>query len=349
MKTKAVLALVLVGALWSVAPAQFAEPGKEFDKTGQAGMTFLKIGPLARAAGMGDAYTSLSVGASSAFYNPAGLGFLDGKFEVLLGRVNWMADIAVSSASVGVPLRIGKAGRVAVVGFSVVSMDYGDIYGTVIDRSAAAQFRDVGKLEPTESALGLTLAKQFTDKFSLGVTVKYVTQSLPWYATGGRDVSPDPVPQDAKAGVLAFDGGTLYRTGFGSSVISMSIRNFARSQVYERDRLLLPMTFSIGLAADVLDLAPGLQRAGHRLMVSGDGLHPPDHPEKFAIGGEYSFRELVFLRGGYSFNCDVRTVSLGAGLRYSYAGFRGAFDYAYSNFGTSLGSVNYFTFTFGMD
>jgi len=345
--------LALVGALCSTAPAQTGVlgvpvPGHEFDKTGQTGMTFLKIGPLAAPAAMGDAYTGLSVGAAGTFYNPGGVGFFDGRFDAVASHVRWIADIGISSAAIAVPIRVGSAGRLGVVALSLVSMDYGDIYGTV-NLAGAAVYRDVGKLEPTESAVGLTLARQFTDKFSVGITAKYVSQSLPWYLTHNVNLNPNTdTTMHASASLVVLDGGTLYKTGFGSSVISMSIRNYARSQTYVIDRFLLPMTFNIGLAADAFDLAPALKRAGHKLMIAVDGSHPPDHPEKYAVGGQYSFREILFLRGGYSFRNDARKASFGAGLKLTIAGVRGAFDYAYSDFGAALGSVNYFTLSFGM-
>lgn len=346
--TTATRVLALVAALASTTPAQFGLPGREFDRTGQAGMTFLKIGPIAGPAGMADAYTGLSVGAMGAFYNPGGVGFVDNRFDAVVSQVSWLADIGITSGAIAVPVRLGAAGRIAVVALSFVSMDYGDIYGTV-RKAGDAVYLDAGMLQPSESALGLTLARQFTDKFSVGVTVKYVSQALPWFYTGTNTTSPTATPREFSANVFVFDGGTMYRTGFGSSVISMSIRNYAPAQKYVRDRFLLPMTFRIGVATDLLDLMPELQRSGHRLMVSGDGIHPPDHPEKFAVGGEYSFQNIAFLRGGYSINYDAQSLSLGAGLRYSYASMRGGFDYAYSDFGASLGAVHYFTFSFAMD
>jgi len=347
MRTKAISALALAGALLSAIPALAGE----FDKTGQAGMTFLKIGPVARAAGMADAYTSLSSGAASTFYNPAGLGFLRGKFDAVVGQVQWIADIKIISGAIGVPVRLGAGDPLLVAAVSFVTMDYGDIYGTVINNDARLGYDELGKLEPSELALGLTLSKQFTDKFSLGVTAKYVSQTLPWYNTGGAvylGLSPTPNKEDASVSTIAFDAGTFYRTGFGSSVISMSIRNFARTQTYVRDGFRLPMTFHIGVSTGVFDLLPDLQRSGFKLLVAVDGLHPPDHPEKLAVGGELSFRNIVSVRSGYSFNHDARKLSLGGGIKYTIAGIMGGFDYAYSDFGSALGAVNYFTLSFGL-
>jgi len=353
MRTTAICALALAGALLTTS----ATAAGLFDKTGQAGMTFLKIGPVARAAGMGDAQTAVSMGAISTFYNPAGLGYLRGRLDATVNRVNWIADIGITSAAVGVPIRIGAGSPLAVVAASYVSMDYGTVHGTVIDKDAPDSYREVGTLDPSESVLGLTLARQFTDKFSLGATAKYVTQTLPWYSTGyirsdgtAAEVlnSPSPTRQWSSVSALVLDAGTMYRTGFGSSVISMSIRNFARRQQYELDGFRLPVTLNIGVSMDAFDLVPALQRQGHRLTIAADGLHPPDHPEKLALGGEYAFRDMFSLRGGYDFNCDARRYSLGAGVKYSVRGVGAAFDYAYSDFGGTLGAVNYFGLSFSI-
>jgi hypothetical protein len=325
----------------------------EFDKTGQSGMTFLKIGPVARAAGMGDAYTGLSTGVGSCFYNPAGLGFLPGKLEIMAGQVNWMADIKIASAAIGMPIRIGGT-TVAVAGISYVGMDYGTIYGTVINKTSAnGAYSDIGNLEPSEFLLGLTLAKQFTDKFSLGLTGKYVNQGLPWYRSGGNTtLGLTPTLSDSldefAVRDFVFDAGTLYKTGFGSTTISMSIRNFSRKEQHVYDGFAAPMTFHIGVAGNLLDPLPMLGNAGHKLLVALDGIHPPDHPEKVALGGEYSFNDMVFLRGGYAFNNDARTWNTGAGFRFGYAGFNGMVDYAYSDAGSTLGAINYVTLSFGM-
>ena len=345
MRSKAILAALLIAALGMAVPAGAGD----FDKTGQAGMTFLKIGPNARAAGMGDAFTAASTGAAATFYNPAGLGFLRGKFEATGGMIQWIADINVTAAALGVPLSISGGDPDVVVGVSFVTMDYGTIYGTVIDNDQQYGYREINELEPSEMAIGLTFARQFTDKFSLGVTAKYVSQGLPWYDTGGGLWTPTAADEESSVYAIAWDAGTVYRTGIGSSVISMSIRNFARSVEHIRDSYRLPMTFNIGVSMDVLDLAPDLQNSGHRLLVAVDGIHPSDHPEKLSIGGEYSFSDMIFVRGGYGFNQDARTFSAGAGIRYSIAGVGAAFDYAMSDFGEALGMVNYFTLSFFME
>lgn len=332
----------------------------EFDKLGQSGMTFLKIGPVARAAAMGDAYTGVSTGATGCFYNPAGLGFLTDRVDAIAGQVSWIADIKIASAAAGVPIELG-GNRFAVVGISYVGMDYGTIHGTVINKgSTNGAYSDIGNLEPSEFLLGLTLAKQFTDKFSLGLTGKYVNQGLPWYRFGNATYAVPPpdnlgaVPtvgdslSEFTARNFVFDAGTLYRTGFGSTVVSMSIRNFSRKTTHVIDAFTTPMTFHIGVAGNAFDPIPALGQMGHKLLIAVDGIHPPDHPEKIALGGEYSFRDMVFVRGGYTFNNDARTWNTGFGVKYGYAGLAGAFDYGYADMGGSLGSVNYFTISFAM-
>jgi hypothetical protein len=366
MGSKAKAATVLALALALLSPVSvsalsgdkaYHRYDEEFDKTGQAGLTFLKIGTLARGAAMGDAHTSLSLGAASVFYNPGGLGYLRGKVDAVISQVDWFADIGIISGAIAAPITIGGGDRIAVAALSFVTMDYGDIYGTVIDLDApSSSYRDVGMIDASEAVLGLTVAKQFTDKFSLGVTAKYVSQSLPWYDTGGRIslggaagfTFADSVFQKASVSTVVWDAGTMYQTGFAGSVISMSIRNFARTQTYVRDGFRPPVTFNIGLSVEAFDMAPALLDAGHRLTVAVDGIHPPDHPEKISVGAEYSLQELVFLRGGYKFNADERKLSLGAGVRYTIQGIGAAVDYAYSDFGDVLGTVSFITLSFNV-
>ncbi len=355
MRRIALYTLALAGIMLATSPAHAGL----FDKTGQAGMTFLKIGPVARAAAMADAHTGLSMGATSAFYNPAGLGYLGGTFDALATNVNWFADIKMQAASVAMPVRIG-GDRAFVAALSYVAMDYGTIHGTAVNRDDLNGFSNIGNIDPTETVFGLSVAKQFTDKFSIGITAKYMNQTLPWYDTGGDDHLGDTYDADgyltstivtnteSSIKTFVYDAGTMYRTGFGSSVISMSIRNFARTQTYELEGFRPPVTFSIGLTMDAFDLAPALQDAGHSLLVAIDGLHPPDHPEKVAYGVEYGYGDIVFLRAGYGGNYDTRALSLGGGVNFTWSGVRAGIDYAQSDFGESLGTVNYVTLKFGM-
>ena len=59
----------------------------------EAGAIFLLIAPGARAGGMGEAQTAVANDAYASYWNPAGLGFLDGR-ELAMMHVNWLPGLA---------------------------------------------------------------------------------------------------------------------------------------------------------------------------------------------------------------------------------------------------------------
>ena len=72
----------MLTALCSLVVAQ--DDGLGTDKLAQTGMKFLSFSPDARAAALGDAITAKTGGASSLFYNPAGMARIEGMNESLI-------------------------------------------------------------------------------------------------------------------------------------------------------------------------------------------------------------------------------------------------------------------------
>ncbi|MGD1047919.1 MAG: hypothetical protein ABR899_04115, partial [Candidatus Krumholzibacteriaceae bacterium] len=69
MKRWIVLGIVLVVLI----PVLVSANTKPFEKVGTFSAQFLKIGPSARAAGMGSAFTAVANDATSIYWNPAGM------------------------------------------------------------------------------------------------------------------------------------------------------------------------------------------------------------------------------------------------------------------------------------
>ena len=59
----------------------------------EAGAIFLLISPGARAGGMGEANVAVADDAYASYWNPAGLGFLEGS-ELAMMHVNWLPNLA---------------------------------------------------------------------------------------------------------------------------------------------------------------------------------------------------------------------------------------------------------------
>lgn len=303
-------------------------------KLAQTGMKFLNVSLDARSSAFGDAVTSLELNNSSAmFYNPASMARFEGIADVTLGSTQFIADINYYNAAIAFAPFEGDYG---VLGFSFVSVDYGDFMGTV--RADNEQgFLDVGTFSPTAIAIGIGYANALSEKFSLGANVKYVRQSLGSSVVG--DVVQDPdgayaggTTEENKLDVLSFDFGVLYKTGFESLNLGMSVRNFAREIKYKKESFQLPLIFQIGASfnfSDVLDL----DKTEHSILVTVDANHPRDFPEQILVGAEYTFMNLVSFRGGFSAPNDERNFSAGVGLKKDIGGLNLAVDYAYTPFG----------------
>ena len=69
------------------------------------------------------------------------------------------------------------------------------------------------------------------------------------------------------------------------------------------------------------------------LQASVEFVHPNDAPEKILLGVEYSFMDMLFLRGGYKMNYGEQSFVVGAGLMYDLYGYMGRLNYAYRDFG----------------
>lgn len=303
-------------------------------KLAQTGMKFLNVSLDARVSAFGDAVTSLENNSSAMFYNPAGMARLESIADISLGHTQFIADFKYYNASIAFAPFDGDYG---VIGFNFVSVDYGDFYGTVRANNEQG-FLDVGIFSPTAIAFGVGYAKSLSEKFAVGGNVKYVRQSLGTSVVGGLQTDPETgsyigaTTEDNKLDVLAFDFGVIYKTGFKSLDIGLSVRNFSREVKYKQEGFQLPLVFQLGASFNFADLLE-VDKNMHSILVSVDANHPRDYPEQIMVGLEYTFMNLISLRGGYSSPNDERKFSAGVGLKKDLAGLTLGVDYSYTPFG----------------
>ncbi len=309
-------------------------------KLAQTGMKFLSVSTDARASGLGEAYTSLHGGSEAMFYNPAGMALMQNFADVSFGQTGWIADINYMHAAAAFnPFGNDYYG---VFGISIVAVDYGELQQTVRAQNEQG-FLDVGTFSPTAISIGIGYARALSEKFSVGGNVKYVQQNL---VNGIVDVSGDPafVKDKFELGVMAFDFGVIYKTGFKSLNIGMNIRNFSSEIEYIEEGFQLPLTFKIGASIDAFDLTD-IDVETHSLLVTVDASHPRDFKEQMMIGGEYTFIKTFSVRAGYNFPNDERGFSAGVGVRRDIGGVTLGVDYAYAPFGV-FDTVHRFTVKF---
>jgi len=293
---------------------------QDFKKTATSGFVFLEIPVTARTASLGEASIALSdLNSSSVFNNPGALGFVSNTHSLSLSYSPWIADIKNYASSYSFSSEIGAFG----IGF--LMFDYGDMPRTTIAGGQKA-YNVLGKFTANSSAIGLTYSKMLTDRFSFGVTVKYVNEKIDVYSASN----------------ILFDGGVIYYTGLSSLRIAASIQNFGVDTKFINDKFRMPAILRLGAAADVI----GGKSADYTVTLLAEANHASDADERLSVGSEISWKNMLYLRGGYKFFYDEETYSFGFGLR-SHFSMPVEVDFAYSAYGR-LGNISRFTIHLGL-
>lgn len=329
------IVLILLISLFPI-----ASNAQDNQKLAQTGFQYLSVPTSARASSIGEATTTVPMGSVSLFFNPAGMAHVNNFIDVSFGQTDWIADISYNSFSISVAPSKSKYG---VFGFSLVSVDYGGLEGTMVWANTQG-YIETGEFSPSAQAFGVGYAITLTDKFSVGGQAKLAYQSL------GKNVIPATDSTNIviknRANATAYDFGTIYNTGFKSLAFGMSIRNFSDEIKFESEGFQLPLTFRMGISMNVLDFS-SREDNSHSLMVSFDAVHPRSYPEYVNLGFEYSLLNLVSLRSGYIFNRDEQGLTIGGGIQKDLGGSFIAVDYSSVPFGL-LGNVQIISFQFSI-
>jgi len=302
-------------------------PQVGLSKTGQSTMNFLLVGTSSKASSLGEAYSSLGTGSESMFYNPAGLTGTDYEFDININYTRWIADINYISGGVA-----WNTGNYGVVGFNLLTVDYGVIKGTSLITDAERGtyplgYRDDGPVGNVGAfAVGLSYAKAISEAFSVGGTIKLAGQNL------GRNIVLNGELKYNNATKLVFDAGIRYLTNFKSFTFGMYIRNFASNIKRELVDEQLPLVFSLGAAMNVMEVINSEISKDNMVNVAVDFLHQNNYSERVNIGLEYTFLKMLSLRGGYQINRDLASWSGGLGLSHTISDYIIEVGYSYSSF-----------------
>ena len=303
----------------------------DISKVGTSVAQFLKIGVSARTIAMGEAFVAVANDVSAIHVNPAGLSRIYAN-EAMFTHTNWIANTNYDFGAFALNL-----GTVGTLGFMVQAFSSGDMaVRTVEVPDGTGEFFRVQNL-----AGAISYARNLTETFSVGMNVKYIHEEI-WHMS---------------ANGFAVDIGTLFYTPFWDIVLGASITNFGTtmklsgrdvkfahdpdptnsgnvSVVNAEHEMLsypLPLRFQVGLAKDLI------KSEYNRMTIAIDALHPNDNFGSVNVGGEYGWKELIFLRAGYKslFLADTEeglTLGFGANIRISGTFYIKA-DYAYADFG----------------
>jgi hypothetical protein len=256
----------------------------------------------------------------------------------------WIADTRFDFVGVTLPLSdLGTLG----ISFTSLSMD--DMKVTTVEQpDGTGEY-----FSAADIAAGVSFARKLSDRFAVGLTVKYIQQTI-WHES---------------ASAFALDFGATFRTdlldglmigaslsNFGSNMKleGRDLRQFGRvddtklgsnDQIpsgIEMDSWDLPLQFRIGISFNPY------KSEDHRWTVAVDATHPSDNYEWVNIGTEYTYCESLFIRGGYhSLFLDEAEggLSLGVGVASNLvfsASTVVKLDYGYRDMGR-IGGVNAIT------
>jgi hypothetical protein len=172
----------------------------------------------------------------------------------------------------------------------------------------------------TGMAIGPSYARRLTDSFSVGGSVKFVSEG-----TSGTDT-------DRNVTTVAFDAGTIYTTDWHKFRIGATFQNFGPDMQFIVDsnaKQTLPTTFRIGFAGEPATLPVG------SVMVSAEIWKLREYDSVLNFGIEYWLNDYVASRvgwkAGYSGSED-EGLSAGAGFRFAQGVYNINLDYAYTQF-----------------
>jgi len=301
-------------------------------KTGTTAAKFLSVGIGPRANAMGGAFTAIVNDASALYWNPAGAADLT-QNEAMFTYTSLFKDLNINLNYFAFVIPAEDLGS---FGVSVTALDYGDM-------DVTTEYYPEGtgeKFSAASYAFGLSYARNITEWFAAGITVKYITEGI----------------FNSSANGVAFDVGTMFKTPFLGIKFATIISNYGSKMqmtgedllirydadpnshgnnetvdaYYKTDYFELPLKLQIGLSRDFEFFD------GQRLTIAVDATHPNDNAEYVNIGGEFSiFDNLISLRGGYKalfLENNQEGLTLGAGLNYALGVFAFGFDYSYQEF-----------------
>jgi len=293
-------------------------------KSAQTGFQFLTVGTEGHAAGMGEAFTSISGKSSSLLFNPAGIALMEETAHFSGGVNEWIADIQYQSLTLAYSPFDGEYG---VFGLSFLRVDYGEFLGTMVWPNDNG-YIDTQNFSPQAMSIGVGYGRSLTDKFSVGAHLKYVVQSTGESVVADNRSSTGLAVENYVLDLWAVDFGTLYKTGFKSLVFGMSVRNFSEEKKFEQEGFQLPLSFRIGISMNMVDFYEEFSDK-HKLILSLDAVHPRALNEFVAIGLDYTFIESFSVRTGFISGQNEYNFSYGIGVKQ----FGFAFDYAFVPFG----------------
>jgi hypothetical protein len=374
MSRNSTAGLALVVGLLSFAPGVLRAQQTNPDNTpfGTTAAEFLLLGAGARGTALGSPFHAIATDISALYYNPGGAALIP-RAGASFSTYDYVAETRYSWGGIAFPFSGGSR----TFGLQLGTFGFDNQEVTTVD-----QPEGTGSVySVSETFAGATFAQNFSDRFSAGITVKFISDQL----------------GEVSGSAFAVDFGTSFHALLNDHPIRLSfvVANLGTDLSYQGDALevlvprppadpnspnnppelpqpgqlktkgfALPTVFRVGLAYDLMT------GDNNRLTLLSDFNQSNNNRAGFGAGGEWAMNRLggsdfgVALRGSYTYapannielanpsqsalgdEENLQGLALGGGLMYGSGNFNLGFDYAYKYLGV-LGPTNFFTLSVG--
>jgi hypothetical protein len=272
---------------------------------------FLRLDMSARAGALAGTFVSNNDDPNVIFYNPAGLGLLEGK-PVSFSFVKHLLDINLASLSYSMEFEgVGRFGA------AVKYINYGtftgaDEYGNKTNDFGAG-----------EVAFTIGYANTLSENFYYGANVKFIYSSI----------------ETRSSSALAGDIGLHYTVPSAMLDVGFAALNMgSQLTYYYYTKESLPLDIVIGISKRLENLPLRLSLDFHKLNEQRDDFG--QRFKSFTVGAEFNLSKVLSIRFGYdNEKRDELKVGTTAGIAGFNAGFGAVisdytFDYGFSSLGT---------------
>jgi hypothetical protein len=311
---------------------------------------FLRIGPDARAGGMGDVGVATSPDGNSTFWNVSKSAFLQQKGGVSMTYTPWLKDIGVSDVFLAALSGYYKLDDESALTMGLRYFDLGDIQFTDFNGNPLS----TGK--PTEVGFDVGYARKLSSRWSVGANLRYINSNL----ARGYAASSGVVYQagNTVAGDITgfYDGTDEIGKGwrFGAAFTNLGGKIGYTNNAEERDYIPANMGLGFSYTAAFDELNKLMFAVDvNKLMVPTPPVATGDSAIDANALNEYRSQSVVsswftsFSDAPGGFSEELREFQVGLGAEYSYSDqFFVRTGYYYED--ATKGNRKFFTFGVGV-
>lgn len=298
--------------------------GGECTNTLISAVAFLRITPDARSAGMGDAGLGISPDANSMHFNASKLAYVEDEFSISATYSPWLKSLGLQDVYLAYLSGYYKIDDLQAIGMSLRYFSLGEISFT------DDQGTPLGTGRPNEFEVSLAYARKLSEKFSMGLTGKFIYSNL---AKGQQIDGQDIVAGKSGAVDISMTYVTPANMGDIKSTVTIAaaVTNIGAKISYTQsaNRDFLPGNLGIGAAWDIdfdefnrftvaLDInkllvpTPKHQEDPEYDVDPQDGI--ADHRQKSLFSGVFG----SFTDAPNGFSEEMREIMYSIGLEYWY-------------------------------